>query len=78
MRLIVESTDILVEVDGRECRLWRGTTEGGHPVDVYIHRIGSADPAALDELLAEFPGATRSVELADLAAAGHRAALSRN
>jgi len=67
MRLTIESTPTITEIDGVPCRLWRGTTEGGRPVDVYVHRIGSADPRAQEELdrrLVEMPAVPR--ELADI------------
>ena len=78
MRIAIESTDLLVTVDGRPCRLWRGRTEGGHPVDLYIHRIASASPAAQEELAAELAETMRPVELADIEAEGRRAEIGRN
>ena len=53
MKLTIESTDTLTHIDGVPVRLWRGTTEAGNPVDLFIHRVASADPAAQAELSRE-------------------------
>jgi hypothetical protein len=50
MQLTIESTDTLLVHDGVECRLWRGTTEGGAPVDVLVHRVGAPTAAGQAEL----------------------------
>ena len=36
MKITIESTDILAEYNGRECRVWRGITESGIPCDVLV------------------------------------------
>ena len=38
MKLTVESTDQIVEVDGVPCRIWTGVCDGT-PVHALIHRI---------------------------------------
>ena len=50
MMLTLHSTRIITEIDGIPCRLWRGRTGAGRPVDVFILRVGSSDPAAQVEL----------------------------
>jgi hypothetical protein len=48
VRLTIESTDLVVQLDGVPARLWRGVTEAGEVLDVYVHRLAFAadDPAA--------------------------------
>jgi hypothetical protein len=58
MKMTIEATDEITFIEGIECRTWRGTTEGGHPVDVFICRVSSSSEEALRELkagLAELP-----------------------
>lgn len=50
MRLVIESTETVTELDGVEVRLWEGTTETGRPVKVFVRRIAADDPAAQAEL----------------------------
>ena len=50
MKLAIESTGYFAVLDGAMCRIWRGTTEGGHRVAVFVHAIGTAEPAAQAEL----------------------------
>lgn len=40
MKLTIEATDVLTEMDGVPVRVWNGTTENGTPCEVYVHRIG--------------------------------------
>jgi hypothetical protein len=72
VKLIIESTDQTTRLDGTLCRLWRGKTEGGNPVDVFVMRVGSGDPAACRELaagLCEMPP-PREAALADVIGEG--------
>jgi len=39
MKIAIESTAVLTTVDGIGVRLWRGTTESGIPVQVFVRRI---------------------------------------
>jgi len=39
MRLTIESTDVLTELDSVKVRLWEGRTESGIPCKVFIHRV---------------------------------------
>ncbi len=50
MRLSIEATEVLTTVDGSRVRLWRGTTEGGRPCDVFVARVGADDDVAQAEL----------------------------
>lgn len=36
MRVVVESQQQLVRVNGLTCRLWEGFTEGGHPIMLFV------------------------------------------
>lgn len=40
MRIMLESTSEIVEVEGVECRIWEGATERGTPVTAFIRRLG--------------------------------------
>jgi len=39
MKITIESTDQLTHLDGVPVRVWEGTTEGGTPCKVFVHRI---------------------------------------
>jgi hypothetical protein len=43
MKIIIESTDAITQIDGVPVRLWEGTTEDGVPCKVFIHRIAVAN-----------------------------------
>lgn len=43
MKLQIESTTQILEIDGVPVRIWRGITPGGQPCDVLVHRIGAPD-----------------------------------
>lgn len=51
MRLTIESTPALVEIDGVPCRVWKGTAETGEAVCVYVHRIGVPANSLIVEVL---------------------------
>ena len=36
MKLQIERTDRLVTFQGRPVRVWHGTTEQGHPVEIFV------------------------------------------
>ena len=59
MKLIIEATERITNLDGVKVRAWKGTTERGVPVVVFVHRIAvdnSRDSAELDaELLETMP-----------------------
>ena len=40
MKIIVESTETTLTLDGVPVRKWEGVNEDGSPVVAYIHRIG--------------------------------------
>jgi hypothetical protein len=63
MRLTIESTGVITTIDGVPCRLWRGRTDSGREVDVFIHRFATADPAAQRELEADLLDQGPPVEL---------------
>jgi hypothetical protein len=68
MKLTIESTDILTEIDGVPVRVWEGRTAAGRPVRVFVHRIGSADPGAQAEMEAELAAMDEPAELRKLRA----------
>jgi hypothetical protein len=39
MRLTIYSTDLLQTINGVECRMWEGWTDGGTACVVFVHRI---------------------------------------
>ena len=39
MKITIEATDTTATLDGVDCRLWRGISEGGVECLVYVHRI---------------------------------------
>lgn len=56
MKLQIESTDKITEMDGVPVRVWQGTTESGVPCVVFVHRIAVSnfdDSAQFDRELAE-------------------------
>lgn len=58
MKITIESTDIMAEVNGRECRVWRGVTERGVQCDVAVPLLrvkSEADQAQFEEELKRLP-----------------------
>jgi hypothetical protein len=56
VRISIESTGHVLELDGVPVREWRGRTEGGIEVLVFVHRVAvpdDADCAAFDRELRE-------------------------
>ncbi len=56
MKILIESTDQFVSLDGVQARIWNGTTENGTPCLVLVHRIAvatSEDPTWFEAELAE-------------------------
>lgn len=56
MRITIEATDKLTEIDGVPVRLWEGVTDGGVPCKVFVHRVAVRDhhdTGAFDRELAE-------------------------
>ena len=55
MQLTIVSTDTITKLDGVACRLWQAQLPSGGMIDVFVHRLGSADPvvqqALEDEIL---------------------------
>jgi hypothetical protein len=39
MKITIESTDIITDIDGVMCRVWRGVTERGVQCDLAIPRL---------------------------------------
>ena len=52
MRLQIEPTEIVTILDGVECRVWSGVTEGGAQVFVFVHRVAVRSGEPGGELLA--------------------------
>jgi hypothetical protein len=50
MKLTITATEEIWLIDGVECRRWDGVDEQGLPCDVFVHRIGSADPVLQERL----------------------------
>lgn len=77
MKLTIESTDEITTIDGVPVRRWRGRTESGRPVDVFVHRVATADPWAQAELDAVLAERSRPRELADIAEEGRAFGLGK-
>ncbi len=39
MELMIEATSTITTIDGVPCRIWNGTTKGGVPCKVFVHRV---------------------------------------
>jgi len=59
MRILIESTDQILELNGVPVRVWNGTTESGIECLVFVHRIAihkDADNEAFErELFEQIP-----------------------
>lgn len=57
MKLTIERTDRLTKFQGRECRVWHGTTATGAPCEIFVAcMVGPGDETsrdAFEEELAE-------------------------
>lgn len=49
-QITIEMTETITKIDGVPCRLWRGRTPAGGQIDVFVHRVGTEEPAAQREL----------------------------
>jgi hypothetical protein len=49
VKIVAESTHIVLELDGVECRVWNATTESGEQCFLFVHRV--ATRAELAELI---------------------------
>lgn len=43
MRVQIEPTDVIVDLEGLECRVWNGITDDGNQVFVFVHRVASRE-----------------------------------
>lgn len=50
MKITIEQTNVITEIDGQGARLWRGITERGHRVEVFVKRVVAIDDGAKAEL----------------------------
>jgi hypothetical protein len=58
MKITIEATDQIVNIDGAECRRWKGVTEKGIECDVFVRRLrvlALADCSQFDQELIELP-----------------------
>jgi hypothetical protein len=53
MKITIESTDQITDLDGVPVRAWKGQTERGVPCIVFVHRIAFSQGANSRELEAE-------------------------
>lgn len=56
MKLTLENTDKIVELNGVPARIWEGTTESGIPVHCYVTRLAvpnQADHSQFEQELRE-------------------------
>lgn len=60
MKITIESTEKLADLNGVDCRLWEGVTENGIPCKVFVHRVAvreDRDSSQFDRELSEMPPA---------------------
>lgn len=58
MKITIESTDMLFEIDGNLHRLWEGTTERGVKCHVFVHAVAvhaAEDQQSFERELIEVP-----------------------
>ncbi len=56
MKITIEPTGRFERVNGNECRIWKGTTDKGEPLNLYIalvHAQSKGAEAELDQALRE-------------------------
>lgn len=46
MKVLITPTEHFFFLDKVLCRKWEGVMENGATIDVYVHRVGTADPDA--------------------------------
>ena len=56
MRIRIESTTKIVEINGVPARIWEGHTENGVPIHCYVTRIAVPEDADHGEFEAELQG----------------------
>ncbi len=69
MRIVIESTDQLTQIDGVPVRVWEGVTEAGTSCFVFIHRLAvhqDQDLGPFERELAEQLPPGRQVPLRDV------------
>ncbi len=68
MRVQAEPSEIIVNVEGLECRVWNGVTEAGEQVFLFVHRVAVANEARdalLEKLITAPPPRGAVAELED-------------
>ncbi len=66
MRITIESTNTTTVLDGTECRIWEGVTEGGAKVRLFITRLQvhvDQDTSEFERDLIEKPPPLKTVPL---------------
>jgi len=68
MKITIESTNEITDIDGVAVRLWNGVTESGIKVKVFVHLLGVHEKEDQGEFLRQLaeatpPGSTRPVPL---------------
>lgn len=53
MKVTIESTTMMVEADGVQCRIWEGETERGVKVQCLIARVAALEGEDLSQFEAE-------------------------
>jgi hypothetical protein len=53
MKITIESTGRIVNLEGIDCRLWEGTTERGVKIECLIPRVAARDDQDLSQFEAE-------------------------
>ncbi len=69
MRIIIESTEKLTDMDGVDVRVWRGVTQRGTKCHVFVHRLAvleTEDQREFERELNETIPPGRKVSLRDV------------
>ncbi len=53
MRVQMEPTEMVVDLNGVSARVWNGTTEGGVQIFVFVHRVAVRDVDDIEAFTAE-------------------------
>jgi hypothetical protein len=63
MNLLMTSTDIVVTVDGAECRVWNAVTENNTQCFVFVHRVAVRNAEDQNEFAELYPFPATEVEI---------------
>lgn len=68
MKITMEPTKHLTQINGFPCRVWKGTTDAGTPCTVFVHLIAADSRDNCDQFDRELTETLPPAELCPLAA----------